>query len=125
MMTLPPSGMHSLPQLCVAASPRRHGRSVISTTADRGDRLALRPDERLDLGIGLGLSAAAVENAIMADFELEVVGLMAFSTAAAGRPRPIPRSSRSSGRKASRSPRSAVVEMTERPWRRGLAATQS
>src|SRR5207302_5318705 len=35
----------------------------------------LRADERLDLGVGLGLPTAAVEHAIMSDFELEVVQL--------------------------------------------------
>ena len=41
--------------------------------------LALRPDERLDLGIGLGLPSAAVEYPIMADFELKVMGLFCRS----------------------------------------------
>src|SRR5713101_7014297 len=67
MTTLLRSGILILPM----PGTRRRERSW----QDRPVRSALRPDERLDLGIGLGLPPAAVEHAIMADFELKVVRL--------------------------------------------------
>src|SRR5436190_24183036 len=45
--------------------------------------LTLRPDERLDPGIGLGLPSATVEYPIMADLELKVVGLFCRNDASA------------------------------------------
>ena len=45
--------------------------------------LPLGADERLDLGVGFGLPAAAVEDAVMADFELEVLQLFRWRDAGA------------------------------------------
>src|SRR5437870_5455958 len=72
MTTLPRRGM--LAPLC---SPCSNGAGAPPRAVRRNTacRLTLRPDERLDLGIGLGLPSAAVEDPIMADFELKVVHL--------------------------------------------------
>ena len=70
------SHSHALPPVRLA---RPAGLAPTLANLPSGGRergtLALRPDERLDLGIGLRLPPAAMEDAIMADFELEVVGL--------------------------------------------------
>ena len=76
MTTLPRTAMAFLP------SARRRTRAADGLAApaspQRGKsrRLALRPDEVADLGIGLGLPAAAVEDAVMADLRLQVVRLL-------------------------------------------------
>src|SRR5215469_2787716 len=81
MTTLPPTGMAFLPHAPMPTTTRAFGFGALPRAPSRGlprqgrRRLARRSDERFDPGVGLGLPSAAVEDAIMADFELKVVGL--------------------------------------------------
>src|SRR5215472_15992996 len=81
--------MTTLPPIVISSSPHDPRRSSGASAPPRArpgtepGRLALRPDEQLDLGVGLGLPPAAMKDPIMADFELEVVGLFCWRDAAA------------------------------------------
>src|ERR1700736_2099570 len=66
--------MTTLPRRAIFLSSHS-GRAARTGRRKKSCRLALRPDERLDLGVGLGLPPAAVEHPIMADFGLKVVRL--------------------------------------------------
>ena len=58
-------------------------KNIIIFSDGTGQVGGLRPDERPDLGIGLGLPPAAMEYSIMADLELKVVGLFCRNDASA------------------------------------------
>src|SRR5579862_8587016 len=74
MMTLPERAIHALPRVALARRP-------VDPASYSGPISAVLADEVTHLRIDLPAPAAAVEDAVMADAELDILGLLRFRQA--------------------------------------------